>query len=286
MSLMRAAEVPSPSVATPSALRPDRLTLVAISALAYVVAVALHEHLGHAATCALLGGHVMDMGAFYVNCDYAGMNGWAVRAVAAAGPLVSALTGTVSFRILRRIPDDAPAGFYFTWLLGSVGLMSAAGYSLFSGISGIGDLGTGPEGVLHGAPHAWVWRVAFAVCGALAYWWVVRDAARRVDAHMSGAWRSRIRAARVTVLISYLTGIVVSAAIGAFNPQGLTIVAVSAIPSSAGGTSGLLWMMQLLDRKRTVSGPGLAFNRSWRWVGIATAITLAYAIVFGPTLRF
>ncbi len=283
---MHAAEVPPQSVATPSALHPDRPTLVAISALAYVVAVALHEHLGHAATCVVLGGHLTEMGAFYVNCDYAGMSGCGARAVAAAGPLVSALTGMVSFRVLRRVPDDAPAGFYITWLLGSLGLRSAAGYPLCSGISVIGELGAGPDGILHGAAHAWVWRVGFAVGGAIAYWWVVRDAARRVDARMSGAGRSRIRAARVTALISYLTGIAVSVAIGALNPQGLAIVAVSAIPSSAGGTSGLLWMMQLLDRTRTVSGRGLRFGRSWRWIGIATVITLAYAIVFGPTLRF
>lgn len=270
----------------PRALRPDRPTLIAISALAYVVGVALHEHLGHATACVLLGGHVSEMGAFYVNCDHPGMGPWSVRAVAIAGPLVSALTGTVAFGLLPRIRDDARAGFYFTWLLGSLGLMSAAGYPLFSGISGIGDLGNAPDGALHGATPLWAWRLALTVAGGFAYWWVVRLSARRMDAHASGAGRDRIRAARLTALDSYLTGAVVFVAIGVLNPHGFVIVATSAVASSVGGTSGLLWMMQLLDRRRTVSEAGVAFARSWGWIGGAAAAVVAYGAVFGPTLRF
>jgi len=269
-----------------AAPRPDRLTLVAISALAYVVGVTLHEHLGHATACALLGGRVAELGAFYVNCDYTGMSPTAVKAVAAAGPLVSAMTGIVSFRTLRYIRDDARIAFYFTWLLGSLGLMSAAGYFLFSGISGIGDLGNEADGVLHDATPLWGWRLGFALFGALAYWWVVRYSARRVDAHMNGVGGTRIRAARMIALTSYLTGAVAFTAIGLLNPHGFVIVAMSAVASSVGGTSGLLWMMQLLDRRRVVAGPGLAFARSWRWIGAATGVTLAYAIIFGPTIRF
>lgn len=282
---MNAAELPSETEATPRALRPDRLTLIAISALAYVVGVALHEHLGHALACVLLGGHVTEMGAFYVDCARAGMAPWSVRAVAIAGPLVSALTGIVAFGFLRCIRDDARATFYFTWLLGSLGLMSAAGYPLFSGVSGIGDLGNGPDGALHGAAPLWAWRVALTVFGGIAYWWVVRFSARRMDERMSGVGRDRIRTARLTVLDSYLTGAVVFTAIGALNPHGFAIVATSAVASSVGGTSGLLWMMQLLDRRRAVGEPGIAFGRNWRWIGAATVGVLVYAAVFGPTLR-
>lgn len=282
---MHATELPPETEGTPRALRPDRLTLVAISALAYVVDVALHEHLGHAMACVLFRGHVTEMGAFYVNCAHAGMAPWSVRAVAIAGPLVSALTGVVAFGFLRRIRGDARAAFYFTWLLGSLGLMSAAGYPLFSGISGLGDLGNGPDGALHGAAPLWAWRVAPAVFGGVAYWWVVRFSARRMDGRMSGVGRDRIHAARLTALDSYLTGAVVFTAIGLLNPHGFVIVATSAVASSVGGTSGLLWMMQLLDRRRTVGEPGIAFGRSWRWIGAATVGVLVYAAVFGPTLR-
>ena len=79
-----------------SPARPDWPTLTAVSALAYILEIALHEHLGHAAACILLGGHPTELGAFYVECDYANMS-------ALAGPVVSLLTGVISFRSLRQI---------------------------------------------------------------------------------------------------------------------------------------------------------------------------------------
>ena len=54
--------------------RPDKLTLMAISCLAYIIAVALHEHAGHSFACVLLGSHPTEMGAFYAECDYRGMS--------------------------------------------------------------------------------------------------------------------------------------------------------------------------------------------------------------------
>lgn len=49
--------IPS-SIASPLLGLSDRFTLIATSALAYVVAFGLHEHLGHSAACVLLNGHV------------------------------------------------------------------------------------------------------------------------------------------------------------------------------------------------------------------------------------
>lgn len=56
----------SPAVPTKSS-KSDWLTLIAVSALAYLIAVALHEHLGHTAACIVLGSHPKKMGAFYVS---------------------------------------------------------------------------------------------------------------------------------------------------------------------------------------------------------------------------
>src|SRR5579863_3182380 len=114
----------------PGAL-PDRLTLVAISSLAYIVAVAFHEHLGHATACALLGSHPTEMGAFYIECDDSKLTSIAIRLVAIAGPLVSLAIGTLCLPLAQRL--TSPAAFYFTWLLGTLGLKDAAGYPLFSG---------------------------------------------------------------------------------------------------------------------------------------------------------
>jgi hypothetical protein len=261
---------------------PDKLTLIALSALAYLLAVALHEHLGHATACVGLGSHVSELGAFFVDCDDTRLSSAAVRAVAVAGPLVSLLTGVVSLWLLPRLPRSAPRACYFTWLLGTLGLMNAAGYLLFSGVAGVGDLGTGADGALRGAQPEWLWRSALSVCGAASYWLVVRISLRLIAPHLEGSGAARARRGSRIALISYVTGAVLYLAIGLLNPYGVLIVIESALASSLGGSSGLLWMMSGLERQPAGLGPDLNFSRSPAWIAIAAICTLAYAIVLGP----
>lgn len=222
---------------------PDRLTLIAISALAFLLETALHEHLGHAGSCVLLGSYPTALGAFYVDCDPAGLTDLTTRLVALAGPLVSLLAGIASFLFLRRLPPGKPALYYFVWLLGTIGFMSATGYLLFSGVSGIGDFGTASGGVFYDASPEWLWRVALTVVGIVSYFFAVRFAAREIAPHIQGVGRTRITYARHLVLVSYITGAVVAVAIGLLNPEGFVVVLISSIASSVGGTSGFLWMM-------------------------------------------
>ena len=271
--------------ATRIRLVPDRLTLITVAALAYVVNVALHEHAGHAAACVMLGSRVLEFGAFYVNCDDARLGATAVRLVALAGPTVSLLVGIAGFLALRAIDAAHGIRWYFTWLTGSLGLMTSTGYMLASGVSGIGDLGFDADSALGGATPQWAWRAALIVAGAVSYYLSVRLAARTIDPHLSGAGPSRVSAARRMLLVSYVTGAVVYLVIGVLNPYGLVIVATSALASSMGGTSALLWMQRLFDRGRDVSPPGLTVPRSWGWIGASLLTVAAYGVVLGPTLR-
>jgi hypothetical protein len=273
------------SIAGAGPALPDRLTLISVSALAYVLGAALHEHLGHSMACVALGSYPKEMGAFYVDCDSARLSDLGMRLVALAGPFVSLLTGVLCFLLLRRVPRLTGAGFYFVWLLGALGLMNAAGYALFSSASGLGDLGTTRDGALYGATPEWVWRVGLFLIGVVAYRWVLRFARARIEPRANGSGLSRVRCARLIALTSYLTGAVVSVLIGLLNPQGIVIVLTSSVASSMGGTIGLLFMMQRLDPTRQVQGPGLYFARSWGWIATASAVTLAYAAILGPTLR-
>lgn len=264
----------------------DWLTLIAISALAYIIAVALHEHLGHTAACLILGSHPKEVGAFYVDCNYTGMSEFYIRLVALAGPVVSLGIGIVCFHVLHRHPPRTPTAYYFVWLLGSIGLMSATGYLLFSGISGIGDLGTTPDGVFYMASPEWLYRIVLSIAGIASYVWVIHIAVREIDPHFSGSGTTRIHYARMLVLVSYITGAVVYTAIGMLNPHGFVIVATSAVASSMGATSGLLWMMQLLDRQRQVPSPGLMIKRSWAWIAAGCIVTVFYAVILGPTIYY
>lgn len=263
----------------------DLPTLIAISTLAYLVAVCLHEHLGHTTACYLLGSRAKEVGAFYVNCDYTGMSELSVRLVALAGPAVSLMLGTVCFSVLHYRKIRSSSAYYFIWLLGSIGLMSATGYLLFSGISGIGDFGTARDGVFYLASPEWLYRIALTLAGILSYIWIIHIAAIEIDNHLGGNGKARIRSARMLALTSYSTGAAIYIMIGLLNPHGLIIVAISAAASSLGATSGLLWMMQLLDRDKRKTVPGLSIKRNWSWIVVGVVSTMIYAIILGPTIR-
>jgi hypothetical protein len=270
-------------------MRPDMLTLIAVSALAYVLAVALHEHLGHASACVLLGSRATELGAFYIECDDSRLSPVAIRLVALAGPVVSFLIGVVCYLLLRRRSKSASQGsdvsFYFIWLLGSIAAMSAAGYPLFSGFTGSGDLGMSADGALFGIEPAFAVRAGLVVIGLVLYIFVVRISLVTIDGHLSGIGRARVSAAERIALTSYASGAVVSLLIGLLNPHGMVIVLSSALASSMGGTSGLAWMMFYMNRRVERTGPGINFDRNWRWIGAALVLVLGYAVLFGPTLR-
>jgi hypothetical protein len=276
----------SPAVTTTSPAPPDRLTLIAISALAYLIAVGVHEHLGHTAACILLGSHPLEVGAFYVNCDNSSLSDMRIRLVALAGPLIELALGLACFAVLRRLPRRADAAPYFVWLLGSISLMSSTGYLLFSGLTGLGDFGVSPDGMLYQIEPAWLWQIVLTIVGLVSYVLIIIFSVRAIEPYIGGTGRARIRYARLMALASYLTGAVLYLVIGLLNPYGLIIVVISAAASSLGATAGLLWMMQLLDRKRDVAAPGMVVRRSWRWIALAGVVTIAYAVILGPTLRF
>ena len=263
----------------------DKLTLISISAIAYIAAVGLHEHLGHALMCVILGVHPTELGAFYVNFNKTGVNEFYIRLISLAGPVVSLLTGIVCFYILHSRRVKSSSAYYFIWLLGILGLMSATGYLFFSGFSGIGDFGTTSDGVFYNVSPEWLIRILLTVVGIACYLIVIRYAVRRIDNHISGKGQARIKYASRLVYTSYFTGAAVDILTGLLNPHGLVIVLTSAVAGSMGGTSGLLWMMQTLDRKREITGQSLVINRNWKWIAAGIIIVAAYAVILGPTIK-
>ncbi|MBW8823191.1 MAG: hypothetical protein JF567_02975 [Xanthomonadales bacterium] len=258
----------------------DWLTVATIAALAYVTGTALHEHLGHAASCVALGSDVKKFGAFYVDCDDPRLSAMGVRMVALAGPIVSLLTGLACARLLRIA--RAPLARLFTWMLASIGLMTAFGYMLFSAISGIGDLGTGNDGLLHGVAMPWLWRALMLGVG---YWLYDRSVvwSMRTLAGIVGGREGRPQRVQRIALLSYIAGAVTCIVIGLFNPEGIVIVLTSAAAASLGGTSGFAWGP---SRARIGAGDSdaIVFPRSWAWIAVSVVLVLAYAIVFGPTM--
>ncbi len=262
----------------------DILTLIALSAAAYILAIALHEHGGHTLACAALGGAVRELGAFYVDCDTASLTSMGSRIVALAGPLASLLFGLIGLALFDRTPPTSAPRKYFLWLLGTVNLMIAAGYLLFSGVTGIGDFGLDPNGVFYQAEPAWAVRLILTILGLVAYGGVILLSLRKVDRFIGGAGEERVSRAQTLSLTSYLTGGAVAVLIGLLNPHGIVIVLISSVASSMGGTSGLAWMMQLLNRKKATAEEPFEMARSWGWIIASVGFVLAYAAILGPTI--
>lgn len=262
----------------------DLFTLAAISAFSFIFATALHEHGGHSLACVLLGAHLKELGAFYVECDSTAASAFVNRLVALAGPLASLISGIIAFWVFQRVNRGSTQLKYFLWHFGTVNLMVAAGYLLFSGVTGIGDLGTGESGLFYQVEPEWVYRIVMSILGFLSYFGVIRISLRNMDAFIGGEGLDRVKRSQRLALTAYLAGAVVSVLIGLLNPQGLVIVLISSISSSLGGTSGLAWMMQLLNRKKVTNEEPFVLTRSWAWIALSLAFLLVYTFILGPTV--
>ena len=264
----------------------DWLTVIAVSILAHLLNTALHEHVGHGLTCWALRGQIIELGAFYVNCGYLDMSDAGIRIIALAGPLVSLLCGAVGFALFDRMPVQNATTKYFFWLFGAIGFLISTGYLLFSGVTGLGDFGTSRDGLIYQLSPEWMWRSGLVVLGGIGYLLTVRGMLSKLDTFIGGEGQERIRRAQRLSLVSYLTGVIMAVAIGFLNPMGVSIVLISAAAGSAGGTSALIWSVQMLNRKKQTGMPPFTLHRDWRWIIAGFTFTLIYTVVFGPSLRF
>ena len=267
---------------TANARHTDLPTVIAIAAIAGLAANQLHEAGGHGAACLALGRHVRAWGAFYLDCDLRGAPLSVVRLVAAAGSTMNLVTAIVAAALARATPASMPRARFFWWLLFAVSGFDWAGYYLFSGASGIGDWGQ--DGVFAGVPGWGMWRFLLAGGGGLLYWAWVIVAMRRL-ARLTGADDAGRKRARRLAWISYFTIGCIAFAIGLMNPVGLFILLASAVASSFGGPSGLLWGPSTIRAGAPAAEP-IAITRSWSWIVVAVALVLAEGFVLGPTLRF
>lgn len=262
----------------------DFLTLILIAAFSFILATAFHEHGGHALACVVQGGLPKELGAFYIDCDYRAMSDSGIRMVAFAGPLMSLLVGLVSLVFFDRTAKDQSARKFFWWHFATVNLMVATGYLLFSGVSGIGDLGMGPNEGLHGLQPEWLVRVGLVIAGLASYIGVILVSIRKMDTFIGGEGNERVGRAQMLSLTAYLTGGIISVLIGFLNPHGIIIVLISSVASGMGGTSGMAWMMQLLNRKKNTGEAPFTLGRHWGWIAGSAAFLVVYAAVLGPTI--
>lgn len=269
-------------MAAPTTSRADVLTVAAIAVVAYGLANQVHEALGHGGACLAAGctPELLTAVSFYGNED--GLSQDAVRFISAGGTLANFAAALVGGFLLRGAEFTRGGRWLFAWIFTTINLMQATGYLFFSGVANIGDWAA----VVRDLPHPGTWRIALAVIGGAAYWFVADRAIKRLTAHIPGIGKERLPAIYRITLTAYLAGAALYLSAGIFNPGGFEIVLVSAVAASLGGTSGLAWAPQSMRNPAEASfeSPALAVERDWRWIAAAAAIAVPYVAVLGPGL--
>jgi hypothetical protein len=213
-----------------------------------------------------------------------GLSRAATNFIEAGGTLANLIAAAAAFLWFRKFGAAPVHARYFAWLFGTVSLLHATGYLLFSGVGDIGDWAA----IVRGFQPAWAWRTAMAVLGGTTYWFSVRYALVAMGPFIGGETPERYRRGLTLMLVPYVTGAALYLVAGALNPVGLVLVAISAAASSLGGTSGLAWGPQYLRGNiipRATVLP-IAIPRSTGWIITAAGVALVFVAILGPGIAF
>jgi hypothetical protein len=112
----------------------DRLTLVALGVLAFVVADVSHEAVGHGLATLAVGGRLVLLTTCYVD-----LSGIYSKWIPAAGGLTNLAVGLGALSFLRFLPRVRPTLRYFLILIAAFNLFFAVGYPAYSGVAQFGD---------------------------------------------------------------------------------------------------------------------------------------------------
>jgi hypothetical protein len=248
----------------------DALTICAISLVAGIVTNVLHEGVGHGLT-ALATGATSG-----VLTTVAWSSAFDSRLVEAGGTLVNLVAALVFWLLLRASSRASMAARYFLLITCAFNLFTGTGYFFFSGLTDFGDWAAVISG-LH--PH-WLWRMALVVGGAASYYAAVVAVGVGL-VRFVGVPRERARRLRKLTTVPYFSAIVLSSVAALMNPLGIQLLWQSALPATAGGQSGLLWLRYYIPRATTPQGSEAFLRRSYPWIIVAAILALVFALLLG-----
>jgi hypothetical protein len=250
-------------------------TASAIAAVAFILADAGHEVVGHGIGFLLAGGKSCILTTTRLIADRQfGDPGF--RVFDLGGPLGNLLFAGLAWLMLRRLRRPAERFRLLLWLVMAFSLFWGFGYLLYCGVGVRGDwLALVPRGV-----PAWLWRPLLVAAGFVLY---------RASMLLSAVELRRIvpvsRVPRLT-WIAYLAGGTIACAGAAFDPRGAIEMLNSGAASSFLAAVGLLRMPQLVRR---VAGTPVALEcgiaRSAGWIAAAASASAFYVLVLGPGIR-
>ncbi len=254
----------------PTATADDILAICAISILAAILSNVLHEGVGHGLTALVTGaksGLLMTV---------AWASAFDSRLVEAGGTLVNLAAALVFWLVLRSAQNTVMSMRYFLLITCAFNLFSGTGYFFFSGVTNFGDWAAVISG-LH--PH-WLWRMLLVVGGATAYYAAVRVVGIGLVRYV-GVPRDQQRRMRKLTILPYFSAIGLLSLAGLLNPLGIQLLWQSALPATAGGQSGLLWLQYYIPRGTVPNRKSENLARSYIWIVIAAILTSVYVVVLG-----
>lgn len=267
--------MPETSISTvagepPTSLADDAFTIYAISIVAGMLTNILHEGVGHGLTALLTGAKsgLLTTVAWSSASD--------TRLVAAGGTLVNLAAALAFWLVLRNAKLASMPMRYFLLITCAFNLFTGTGYFFFSGVTNFGDWATVISGLY---PH-WLWRALLVVVGAPSYFAAALVVGIGLVRHVGVPREQQMRLRRLTVM-PYFSAIVLASAAGLLNPLGMQLLWQSALPATAGGQSGLLWLQYYIPRGTEPKQMSEPLGRSYAWIGVAAALAIIYVVVLG-----
>jgi len=248
----------------------NTLTIIAISIVAGILTNILHEGVGHGLTALLTGAKsgVLTTVAWSSASD--------TRLVAAGGTLVNLAAALVFWLALRSVKLASMPMRYFLLIACAFNLFTGTGYFLFSGVTNFGDWAA----VISGLPLHWLWRTLLVVVGAASYF-IAAVVVGIALVRYVGIPRNQQGRLRKLSLVPYFSGILLASVAGLLNPLGMQLLWQSALPATAGGQSGLLWLQYYIPRDTEPERSPGQLARSYVWIGLAAVLGILYVVVVG-----
>ncbi len=269
--------------ATAPAAKDDLLTLIAISALGYIVPDILHEGLGHGVTAWLSGARTLSISTVALQSDIS------TRWISANGTLVNLAAAAIFWVLLRKPHRYSPQLHYFCVLALAANLFTGTGYFFYSGVANFGDWAA----VIAGLQPHWLWRLGLIVIGAASYY----ASMLLIRANLLPFREPDPNSRRLRALCwaPYVTEGVLAGVSGLLNPAGLFYVLASALPSSLGANAGLLALPGMLrvrpgsePKSESVANvvPVAPIRPSIAWIAIGVIASPLFILVLGRGLSW
>jgi len=260
----------APQLQKPVPSADDKLTICAISIVAGVLTNVLHEGVGHGLTALLSGAKTGLL------TTVAWSSTFDSRLVEAGGTLVNLAAALVFWLVLRSSRHASMTARYFLLITCAFNLFTGTGYFFFSGLTNFGDWAAVISG-LH--PH-WLWRALLVLVGASSYFAAVLVVGIGLVRYVGIPLHEQGRLRRLTI-VPYFSAILLASVAGLLNPLGIQLLWQSALPATAGGQSGLLWLQYYIPRQTEPKRAPQLLAHSYAWIGLAAVLAIVYVGFLG-----